>query len=186
MTREHILRIGVVEKSDASANDRLLVTAYIPSDAHARRPIVVVRLIQAACAHNDIGARCRVKVCEAIVFFLDDPEIVVAEAKIHGEAVAPPIAVLHINCVRILKGIPVGVSRILKPAGRGARKKTSQTAEMNSTAEIDIKNLPKGSAAEFVAEFDIVLAALPGNVVDVVPIGIHAVAEIGRTGAELR
>src|ERR1700737_4221908 len=152
MTREHILRIGVVEKSDASANDRLLVTAYIPSDAHARRPIVVVRLIQAACAHNDIGARCRVKVCEAIVFFLDDPEVVVAEAKIHSEAVGPAIAVLHIKCVRILKGISVGVSRILKSAGRVACKKTTQAAEINPAAEIHIKNLRNGSAAEFVAE----------------------------------
>src|SRR5208283_3398788 len=40
--------------------------------------------------------------------------------------------------------------------------------------------------AEFVTKFDVVLACLPGNVVDVVPVGVHTVPRIAFIGAQLR
>ncbi len=56
--------------------------------------------------------------------------------------------------------------------------------EVERSAESAIENLRDGGAAELVAELDVVLAGFPGNVVDVMPVGVHALAWIAIVRAE--
>src|SRR5271157_4063263 len=69
---------------------------------------------------------------------------------------------------------------------RGARKKIRHGIEIQAPAEVAVENLGNGSASKFVTKFDVVLPGFPGNIVDVVPVGIHAVARIAFVGAQLR
>jgi len=55
--------------------------------------------------------------------------------------------------------------------------KSSRTIETERAAEAAIESLRNRSAAEFVAELNVVLADFPGDAVDVVPVRIDAAGE---------
>src|SRR5215469_4814539 len=51
--------------------------------------------------------------------------------------------------------------------------------ELQSAPESAIKDLRDGSAPEFVTKFDVVFSVFPGDVINIVPVGVHALAGVG-------
>src|ERR1700736_4721408 len=125
------------------------------------------------------------------MLFLNDAEIVVAQSKVKGHVLLPTVAILDVASVRIFKGVAVGIALTLRTArGRAsekfleARHPTGLRAEIKGSTESAIEDLGYGSAPEFVAEFNVVLTMLPGNIVDEMPVGIHALARVTLVGTD--
>ena len=174
MTYEHILREGIVKDAVARAHHGFSGAHDVPSHADARRPIAIVRLVQAPRADQDERTRVGINVGKIILLVLDDPEIVVTQAKVDSEVSLHAVAILEISGIGILKSVAVGVAGDLRAVRRRARQEILQgreswvgaggVGEVDSPARCAIKDLRDGGAAEFVAELDVVFAAFPGDV----------------------
>src|SRR5215471_16023297 len=186
VAHKHILRESIIEDAEACTNHRLLMPGHVPSDAHARRNVIVVGLIQPALANEDVRARGRIEVGEVPMLFLHQTEIVITQSKIDGEPAIPAITILQVDSRGILEGIPVGIPRILESSVWNSGKKIGQGIEIDATFEIRVKELGYGRAAELIAGLDVVFPMLPGYVVNVMPVGVVAVASVARAGTELR
>src|SRR6266436_4769944 len=81
VAHKHILGISVVEDPEARANNSLLVAGDVPSNADPRRDIIVIGLVQAALAYCDGIACSWIDIGEAAVFFLNQAEVIVAQAQ---------------------------------------------------------------------------------------------------------
>src|SRR6266446_7235837 len=89
--------------------------------------------------------------------------------------------------MRVFEGIAIRVPSILETeSGWIAVEEISEAPEFQAPAEIGIKDLRDGGAAELVAELDVVLSVFPRDVVDVMPVGVVPVARGARAGPELR
>src|SRR5208283_3117699 len=121
MPDEHVLRIGIVENAETGPDDSFALPGNIPGHAEARRPVLVIRLVKAALAHRENFTGRGINVGEHVVLFLDDPEIVIAQAEIEGETPREANTVLQIKSVRVLEGVAIGATGSLGTSGRGAR-----------------------------------------------------------------
>ena len=65
-----------------------------------------------------------------------------------------------------------------------AMKSLRSNRKSKFASEAAIENLRNGSAAKFVAELDVVLSGFPGNIVDVMPVGVDALARVAIVGAQ--
>ena len=120
------------------------------------------------------------------MLFLDDPEIVVAQTKIQSHTARPPVTILKVERMRILERIPIRVSGILKAESSWiAVQKVGEVVELQTAAKVSVEYLGNRRAPEFVPELDVVLAALPRNVVNIMPVGIDTMTQGSAAGAQL-
>ncbi len=94
---EEILRESIVEEPVACANHRPAFTRHVPSNANARRKILVVRFVEAVqSGRSYLRQRARTvsltgsklltrKFANRLFFSLDDPEVVPAQAVVHRQ-----------------------------------------------------------------------------------------------------
>src|ERR1700747_2349709 len=109
MAHKHVLRERVVKNTPSGPQNSLAFSGDVPGGADARRPVVVVGLIEAAVSNQDVSAGGRIEVAEVAVLFLDDAEIVVAQAEIQGEFPGHVNTVLEISGVGIFKGVAIRI-----------------------------------------------------------------------------
>src|SRR5262249_4030565 len=128
-----------------------------------------------------------IDVVEQAMLLLHEAEVVVAHAQIQSEATGDAPTVLNVARVGIFKGVAVGLAGCLHAAAVGHAIETiAERVEGQGAAENAVEELRNRGTAEFVAEFDVVLAGLPRNIVDVVPVGVDALAGMGLVGTQLR
>src|ERR1700758_5273282 len=99
-------------------------------------------------------------------------------------------AVLKIDAMVVFEGVARGVTEIVERfAEAGAwipGKKTRKIGERQLSAEVLTQGLlPNAGAAKLVAKLHVVPAELPGDVVNEVPVGVHAAARNRGRRAEL-
>src|SRR6266700_6344095 len=104
------MRESVIEDAPTRAENGLAPAGYVPRSADARSPVVVIRVVQATVGDLNVGSGGSIEIREIAMLFLNDSEVVVAQAQVEGEVSSHADAVLHVTCVGILKGIAIGVA----------------------------------------------------------------------------
>ena len=82
--------------------------------------------------------------------------------------------VLEISGVGILKCVSVRVAGVLRASVGNTLQERVEVRKIEAAAEPPIEDLRDGSTSELVAKLNVVLARLPGNVVNVMPVGVYA------------
>src|SRR5208282_4034375 len=82
------------------------------------------------------------------MLLLDDPEIVVSQTQIDCECTRNAVTVLRIECVRILKSIPICVPGILRTARRRPRKKLLETVLLQCSGDRVVHVIEDKSASK--------------------------------------
>src|SRR5262245_66402671 len=69
---KHVLRESIVEDAVTGTHDRSAFASEVPGNADPRRPVVVVRLVQASGAGEAQSAGSWINRCELALFFLNN------------------------------------------------------------------------------------------------------------------
>ncbi len=199
VAKRHVLREGVEEQAESGAHHRSTFSRYVPRSAHARRKVLLVRIVKAAQARlthlregeataGEIKTR---HIAQQVVLFLDDAKIIPPQTIAKCQPRGCPETVLHVETEVVLVGVAGGVSEILEAAIHESLQKILDgrtclaPVETQPSAEVLVEILLDRCTVIINAELNIVFVHLPGKAVEDLVVAIDAMARQAAGGAEL-
>src|SRR6266849_2762673 len=157
----------IVNDAAAGANDRRSLASHVPSNPQARGEILVVALVDGADVFADLfKADRRLPVAEQIVGLRWNSLILVAEPQVEGHSLGDAPVILHVARIKPLRNVPGGISSQEAGVQWIAREKRFQISKFHAASPAPVSSLVDQVSSEFAAEFECMLAAQVGNLID--------------------
>src|SRR6266849_8786929 len=157
----------IVNDAAAGADDRRSLTSHVPSNPQARGKILVVALVDGADVFSHLfKADRRLPIAEQILGLSRNSLVLVAEPQVEGHSLGDAPVILHVARIKPLRDVARGISSQEAGVQWIAREKGFQIGKFDPAPPAPVSGLMDQVPSELAAEFECMLAAQVGDLID--------------------